>query len=377
MNARWLWLLLLLWLAGCAAPPAPEPVDVARPLVMGYWHNWNSPKVAAFPLRETPLGVTRVAVAFAVPAAPGSGRMVFEPVAQEPDAFRRDMRALQLRGIEVVLSIGGGRHPVELHTPESRDAFVRSVKSLFDAYPFDGLDVDLEGASTVLDEGDTEFRNPATPKIRHLIDALKTLRAHFGDDWILSASPETQYVTAAYHRYGGAFGGYLPILHALRDEWDVVHMQLYNSGSQYVYTGGSMDPKTDPVVEQGTAAFLAGLTEMLILGFPVERDPARRFPGLGADKVAVGLPATPASASGGHVSEKELYRAFRALWKGETDGDFPFSMRTRAGYPNMRGFMFWSLNWDKNAGSKDAPFPFVALAARLVHADSADGEKKK
>lgn len=356
----------MLW--GCAPVPEPEPVEVTRPLVMGYWHNWNSIRVEAFPLREVPPGVTRVAVAFAIPETPGSGRIFFEPSAQDTFSFLRDMRALHLRGIEVVLSIGGGRHPVELHTPETRDEFVRSVKDLFARYPFDGLDVNFEGVSTVLDVGDTDFRHPTTPKIRYFIEALRTLRAHFGEEWILSASPETQYVTAAYHRYGGAFGGYLPILHALRDEWDVVHMQFYNSGSQYVYTGGEMDPKTDPIVEQGTAEFLVGLAEMLILGFPVERDPERRFPGLGADKIALGLPATPSAASGGYLPPEELHRAFRALWKGNPDGDFPFDLRTGEGYPTLRGFMTWSLNWDRLAGGEEGSFPFVAKAARLIHA---------
>jgi chitinase len=340
---------------------------------MGYWHNWNSTKVAGFPLREVPPGVTRVAVAFAVPASEGSGELVFEPAVQDERSFRRDLRALQLRGIEVVLSVGGGRHPVELHTEASRDAFVQSIQDIFARYPFDGLDVDLEGVSTVLEEGDTDFRNPTTPKIRHLIQALHTLCAHFGEGWILSCSPETQYVTTAYHRYGGAYGGYLPILHALREKWDVVHMQLYNSGSQYVYTGQG-DGASDPVVEQGTAAFVVGLTEMVIEGFPIARDPRLRFPGLGADRVAVGLPATPDSASGGYTPPAEVYRAFQALWRGKTDRRFPFELRNPEGYPQLRGFMTWSLNWDRQDSISSEPFGFSSMAAGLVHGTPAKAE---
>jgi chitinase len=349
--------LLSLILAGCTPRnPVPEPVHrTDRPLVAGYWHNWNSPRVPYFPLRELPPEVNRVIVSFAVPLTQTGGEMVFRPAVEEPEVLKQDIRNLQRRGVEVLVSIGGGNHPIELGTPAARDAFVESMDALLDEFRFDGMDIDLEGVSTVLEPGDTDFRNPVTPKIRHFIEAMQALLRRRGDDFVLSTAPETQYVTAAYHKYGEAFGGYLPILHALRDDLDVVHMQLYNSGSQFVYHGEDI-PET--VAEQGTVEFTVGLTTMLIEGFPIARDPGNVFPGLGVEKVGLGLPASQnAATSGGHLPPAKLREAVRQL---------------QTAYPAFRGGMTWSLNWDRSRDGGSSEFEFVKTLSELLEPHPAE-----
>lgn len=57
-----------------------------------------------------------------------------------------------------------------------------------------------------------------------LIAALKTLKARYGDDFVLTMAPETFFVQLGYQYYGtGKWGGqdpragaYLPVIHALR-----------------------------------------------------------------------------------------------------------------------------------------------------------------
>jgi chitinase len=336
--------LLLLCFTSCAYPSSGHPKSATeKPLLAGYWHNWKDGATGYLPLREIPEGVTRVIIGFAFPVKADSGEMQFVPTREEPEVIKQDIRGLQEKGIEVFISIGGANHPIELTNPEMKAAFVKSMSAMIRDYGFDGVDIDLEGSSTVLDEGDTDFKNPTTPKIIHFIEAMRELKQEFGDKMLLSAAPETQYVTAGYHAYGKEFGGYLPILHALREELDVVHLQLYNSGSQFVF-----DPKTgrEKVVEQGTVDFAVGLTEMLISGFPVQRDPDNRFPGLGADKVALGLPATLKAAGGGYLTPKKTRQAIKHV---------------QAKYPEMRGVMFWSLNWDRTS-----EYEFSRNAAKLL-----------
>ncbi len=82
----------------------------------------------------------------------------------------------------------------------------------------------------ILDSGDTDFKNPKTPKIVNLISALREIADAYGSSFILTAAPETQYVQGGYGNYGGAFGGYLPILHALRDKLTFVHVQYIQHG---------------------------------------------------------------------------------------------------------------------------------------------------
>lgn len=349
---KWVWTVLLaVVFAGCTSQqPTPEPLhQTDRPFVAGYWHNWNSPQAGYIPLRELPPEVTRVMVSFAVPLTKDSGRMVFRPAVEEASVLKQDIRSLQERGVEVLISIGGGRHPIELQTPAARDAFVGSMSRIIREYGFDGIDIDLEGVSTVLDPGDTDFRNPTSPKILHMIEAVKALRKKHGENLLISAAPETQYVTAGYHQYGGAFGGYLPVLHALRDELDVVHMQLYNSGSQFLHHG---DGKPDTVVEQGTVEFVVGLTSMLAEGFPIARDPENVFPGLGFDKVALGLPASPnAAPAGGYLKPAHLQEAMRQL---------------QTVHPSFRGGMTWSLNWDRSRDQGTAEYEFIQSMTGLL-----------
>jgi len=80
-----------------------------------------------------------------------------------------------------------------------------------DAARLDGRDIGFEGHSLSLDAGDTDFRNPRTPVIVNLISALKTLKARYGDDFVLTVAPETFFVQLGYQYYGtGKWGGQDP-----------------------------------------------------------------------------------------------------------------------------------------------------------------------
>jgi chitinase len=80
--------------------------------------------------------------------------------------------------------------------------------------------------------------------------------------------------------FAGIWGGYLPIIDALRDSLDVLQVQLYNSGSMYGVDNN--------VYNSGTADFITSQTEAVIYGFNTA---GGAFNGLPANKVAVGLPA--------------------------------------------------------------------------------------
>lgn len=325
-------------MAGCATLPTARYArpDEARLMITGYWHNWQSKKTGWLPLREVPQDYDRVIIAFALPAEPWNGTMEFTPDQGTPDEFRQAVAMLQGRGQEVLLSVGGGKHPIEIKSPKQRERFVASLRQLIDFYGFDGVDMNLEKQSLVLDADDTDFRYPVTPKVVHLIVALKELSSHPG--FVLTFAPETVYSTGGYHRYGEGFGGYLAIFHALRHRLDAVHLQLYNSGSQFVYRGAG---KEDQIVEQGSVAFVTGLTEMLADGFPVGRDSNRFFEGLGSERVFPGLPAHPDSApGGGYLPPDQLCRALREL-------------------PEVGGVMFWSINWDRLAPDGESVYPMM------------------
>jgi len=336
-----------------------------HPLVVGYFHNWTGKSTEYIRLRDVPSIYNQINVAFAVPEPKGGGAMTFAPRKQTAEEFKRDIAFHQSRGTRVLLSIGGGNHPVVLNSRQQAQAFTRSIINILNQYGFNGVDINLEKHSLVLAPGDLDFRRPTTPRVVHFIEAIRNLTAHYDNSFILSASPETQFLTAGYKRYGGEFGGYLPVLHALRDQLDLVHMQYYNSGTQLVYEGDHRSEK-GLVVTKGTPDFVVALTEMLVLGFPVAQNPKMFFPGLGANKIAIGLPATPAAATGGgYLNPGQLRAAMHYLLTGKPTYKTSYRLRQKGGHPDLAGLMTWSINWDATRDGGTQPFGFAREAKSL------------
>jgi chitinase len=316
----------------------PNPA-LPKHLVVGYWHNWNLWSAPYMPLQEVPVGYNVICVAFAVPVSHTDMTMIFSPAQVSKAAFIADIKATQQRGTKVLISIGGANAPIELKTDADRQKFITSMRAIINEYGFDGMDIDVEGASVILDAGDTDFRQPTTPKIKNLIAATRTLCNEFGDNFILSAAPEVQYMQGGFANYGGAFGGYLPVIHGLRDKLTYVHPQLYNTGSQF-----ALD---NQIYAQSTADFAVAMSEMLMVGFPVGRNSHAMFAPLRQDQVAIGLPAKPAAApAGGYLPPAKVHQALDYLMKGTAFGG-RYSLQNPAGYPDFRGVMTWSVNWDK------------------------------
>jgi len=293
-------------------------------------------------------------LAFGEPTSTTSGDIRFTrcPVTEcptvESDAdFKAAIKAKQAAGKKVLISIGGQNGQVQLTTTAARDTFVSSVSNIIDTYGLDGLDIDFEGHSLSLDASDTNFKSPTTPVIVNLISALKTLKAKYGAKFVLSMAPETFFVQLGYQYYGtGKWGGqdpragaYLPVIHALRDDLTLLHVQDYNSGSimgldnQYHSMGG--------------ADFHIAMTDMLLAGFPVAGDATNVFPPLRPDQIAIGMPATT-NAGNGYVSPTEVNKALDCLTKKTNCGSYT----THGTWPGLRGLMTWSINWDRYGGGE-------------------------
>ncbi|WP_370415131.1 chitinase [Streptomyces fradiae] len=288
-------------------------------------------------------------LAFGEPTSVTSGDIRFSlcPQTECPNVesladFKAAIKAKQAAGKKVLISIGGQNGQVQLATTAARDTFVSSVSKIIDEYGLDGLDIDFEGHSLSLQTGDTDFRNPTSPVIVNLISAVKTLKAKYGTKFVLAMAPETFFVQLGYQYYGsGPWGGqdpragaYLPVIHALRDDLTLLHVQDYNSGSimgldnQYHSMGG--------------ADFHIAMTDMLLTGFPVAGNTDHVFPALRPDQVAIGLPAST-QAGNGHTSPSEVNKALDCLTKKTNCGSY----QTHGTWPGLRGLMTWSINWDR------------------------------
>ncbi|GLW04877.1 chitinase [Microtetraspora sp. NBRC 13810] len=340
--------------SGTTAPAAGGGGDGTLPerVLVGYLHASFANGSGYVRMRDVPDAWDVINLAFGEPTSVTSGDIRFRlcpaaecPTVESEAEFTAAIRAKQAAGKKVLISIGGQNGQVQLTTTAARDAFVRSVGEIIDRYGLDGLDIDFEGHSLYLNQGDDDFRNPTTPVIVNLISALRTLKARYGDDFVLTMAPETFFVQLGYQFYGpGANGSadrrsasYLPVIHALRDDLTLLHVQDYNSGPIM-----GLD---NAYHTMGTHDFHVAMTDMLLAGFPVAGGAV--FPALRPDQVAIGLPAAP-YAGNGFTTVAEVQKAVDCLAKGVNCGPY----RPRGVYPGLRGLMTWSINWDRYNGSE-------------------------
>ncbi|WP_433707624.1 chitinase [Paenibacillus illinoisensis] len=314
----------------------PNPGPIGNKWLIGYWHNFDNGSTN-IRLRNVSTAYDIINVSFAEPVSHGSGTLAFTPYNATTAEFKSDIAYLQSQGKKVLLSMGGANGTIELTDASKRQQFEESLKSIISTYGFNGLDIDLEGSSLSLNAGDTDFRNPTTPKIVNLIQGVKAVKSHFGSEFILTAAPETAYVQGGYLSYGGPWGAYLPVIHALRNDLTLLHVQHYNSGSMVGLDGRSY--------AQGTADFHVAMAEMLLQGFQVGGSSGSFFSPLRPDQIAIGVPASQQAAGGGYTSSAELQKALNYLIKGVSYGG-SYTLRQPAGYPGLKGIMTWSINWD-------------------------------
>ena len=304
------------------------------PALIGYWQNWNDSQCPYIQLTQTDTSYNIIPVAFAVPSSGTTYNMTFIPDGVSQLTLKKQIDTMHLRGKKILISIGGANDPVSLPDTNKRNTFIATMMTIINTYGFDGMDIDLEGSSVSVSGG--TISNPVDAKIINLIYAIRKImdqyRIQFGKKMMLTMAPETAYVQGGMSAYSGVWGAYLPIIDALRDSIEVLHVQLYNSGSMYGIDGN--------IYEQGTVDFIISQTEAVIHGFNTN---GGYFTGLRADQVAVGLPACPNAAGGGYVLPDSVKAAIQYL-RGLAPK--PANYSKDGSYPLLRGMMDWSVNWD-------------------------------
>jgi chitinase len=342
--------------------PAPPPAVAAVPSagakngheLIGYWTG-SGPGGTILRLRDVSPQWDVIIVAFADvnhQAPEGTLKLHVRPgldLAQMKD----DIAWLKSQGRKVLISLGGGGEYFTLAQTASIPNFVNSVTEIVTDYGFDGIDLDFESPSLVLDPGDTDFRHPKTPSLVNLIAALHDLKEHFGPNFMLTLVPEGTQIPGGYPSYGGQFGTYLPLLWGVRDLLTFVDVQDYNTPPFEGLDG--------EIYQMGTVNYDAAMTELLLHGFNVGgRD---FFPPVPANKVAVGFlvgPATPKLVSG----------AMQYLITGKAPEGVTYRLRRPGGYPGLIGAMFWTIDGDRNEN-----YEFSNLVGPQLHGYPASGAK--
>ncbi|MFG2634886.1 chitinase [Streptomyces sp. NPDC048362] len=278
-----------------------------RHAVTGYWQNFNNGATVQ-KLSDVPAAYDIIAVAFA-DAAPTPGAVTFNLDSAglggyTVDQFKADIKAKQAAGKKVIVSIGGQNGTVSISDSASAANFANSVYSLMQTYGFDGVDIDLENGLNAT----------------YMTQALRSLSAKAGSSLIITMAPQTIDMQSTSNSY---FQTALNV----KDILTVVNMQYYNSGSMLGCDG--------KVYSQGSVDFLTALACIQLQG------------GLSPSQVGLGLPASTSGAGSGYVSPTVVDNALDCLTKGTGCGTFKPSKT----YPDLRGAMTWSTNWDASSGN--------------------------
>jgi chitinase len=319
------------------APGKPMP----KHALIGYWHNFSNPSGPAFPIGQVSDDWDVIDVAFAMNAQP-SGSVAFQlDSALNEEQFKSDIAAKRAAGKKVVLSLGGQDGTVSLNTASDVENFVSSLTAIIKTYGFDGVDIDLETGAGI---------TQGAPVQTNLVAGIKRIKANtLGAGFYLSMAPEHPYVQGAFAANAGIWGSYLPIIEGLRDDLTVLHVQLYNDGDM---------PTPWGTVRPATEDLMVASVDMLLGGFQPASGPA--FKPLRADQVAFGVPSGNSSANPGNfASEATLEAAYMCITAGTSCAAHTPSKT----YPDFRGVMTWSINWDKHDGAA----AFSQPLAKFLH----------
>lgn len=329
-----------------AASSAPQSSTEARPAaiplttppnghrLIGYWTG-RGPDNSILRLRDVSPQWDIIIVAFAVPDRAGPEGSLVLRVRREIDLnqMKEDIQWLKSQGKKVMISLGGGGQYFKLDDSNSIPNFVSSVKQIVSEYGFDGIDLDFETPSLVLQPGDTDFRHPTTPSVVNLISGLRQLREHFGPEFMISLVPEGPQFPAAYVTYGGQFGSYLAILWGIRDILSFVDAQDYNTPP--------LEGLDGEIYQLGSADYDSAMTELLLHGFEVGGNPRQFFPAVPADKVATGFLV-------GATTPEIVSEAMDSLIGGNRAPGTSYKLRKPDGYSSFLGAMFWTIDADRN-----------------------------
>jgi chitinase len=287
-----------------AAAPA-DSSGLPAHVLMGYWQDFTN-GATPLTLANVPTSYNLVAVAFGnAGATPGQVTFSLDSGLSSAlggytdSQFTSDIQTLHARGQKVILSVGGQNGTVSVTDSASASEFASSVDSIISQYGFDGVDIDLENGV-----------NPT-----YMAQALDQLESDVGSSLIITLAPQTIDTQSTA-------SDYLALALNIKSILTMINTQYYNSGTMNGCDGN--------VYAEGSVDFITALacTELQS--------------GLSAAQVGVGLPASSSAAGSGYVDPSVVNNALDCLAAQTNCGSFTPS----TSYPDIRGAMTWSINWD-------------------------------
>ena len=298
--------------ASAAASATTQPAgsgQLPKHILTGYWHNFINGS-SNLKVSDIPSQYDIIVLSFADMDLTKPGGVTFNVDSSLSAALGgytnadliSDIQAKRAQGKKVILSIGGEMGNVNLGSASPNISnFVTSMSGLITQFGLDGIDIDLESGMHVA----------------NLTSAVRQVQQQFGSGFILTMAPQTidmQYQTSSY----------MQLYNNLKDITTVVNVQYYNSGCMLGRDG--------QCYSQGTINFLTALSDLTLQW-------------VAPSQLGIGVPAVTSAAGGGYVAPSVVNNALNCLATGNGCGSY----KPVAKYPDIRGAMTWSINWDKTS----------------------------
>lgn len=318
-------------------------------VLVGYWESWtavihNGGHIKLNSSEKNYDAYNIIQVAFANISRDGTVSVEDVSDGEKMDfPSPEEIKEAQSKGKKILLSLGGEKGAVMLTDKKVMKRFTQTLIQVLEKYGYDGVDVDIETGLVAGPKPEQLSESQIS-----LIGSIKEILSHFdkkGKRLMLTMAPEAAYVVGGIRHYGGPWGAYLPVMEALRDRLDYIHMQYYNTSGM-----PGLDGKDHAA---GTADFLISMTDAIIRGYPVAGS-SFKYSGLDPSKVVIGLPAAD-GAGGGYISTSQVNIALDCLTKGKGCTSY----KPPKIYKNLGGLMTWSINWDRATTSKTNKFQFA------------------
>ncbi|WP_423802973.1 fibronectin type III domain-containing protein [Paenibacillus dendrobii] len=283
--------------------------QLPKHVLTGYWHNFINGS-SNLKLSDVPSQYDIIVLAFADMDPTKPGGVTFNVDSSLSTALGgytnanliSDIAAKHAQGKKVIISVGGEKGNVNLGSASPNVAnFVDSMYNLITTYGLDGIDIDLENGMNVA----------------NLTSAVKQLQQRVGSGFILTMAPQTIDMQSNSTSY-------MQLYNNLKDITTVINVQYYNSGCMLGRDG--------KCYSQGTVDFLTALSDLSLQW-------------VAPSQLGLGLPAVSGAAGGGYVSPSVVNNALSCLANGTSCGSY----KPVAKYPDFRGAMTWSINWDKTS----------------------------
>lgn len=281
----------------------PQPT---QHILTGYWQNFVN-GASKLKVRDIPDQYDIIVLAFAEMDPQNPGGVTFNVDSALSAALGgytnaeliADIQAKQAQGKKVIISIGGELGNIDLNNASPNVTnFVNSMYGIITQYGLDGIDIDLEHGMNV----------------PNLTNAIRQLKQKVGNDFVLTMAPQTIDMQSPNTSY-------MQLYNNLKDITTVMNVQYYNSGCMLGRDG--------KCYSQGTVDFLTALSDLTLQW-------------VSPSQLGLGVPATSSAAGGGYVSPTVVNNALNCLATGNNCGSY----KPVAKYPDIRGAMTWSINWD-------------------------------